>query len=290
MKTARYLHEWVNIRSIDLRPRTVESYRATIANHIVPMLGSVPLKRLTPEHIVPLLARLQATGHVRTAQLVYVILSAALRAAEDRDLIRRSPMRSIKKPSHQQAMRRYLTNAELATYTQAAFRDPNRVAWMLALLCGLRRGEICGLRWSDVDLTGNLLHIRNQRVRITGVGLRDAPPKSRAGCRSVPIPAVLLPLLQQGQQSSGYVVELQPEALDRAHRRMCITCGLPPVTPHGLRHTLASQGIRHGVHIKVLQCLLGHADFGTTANIYAHVEAEALSKAVSSLTGAIAAG
>lgn len=290
MKTAKYLEQWSNMCSINLRPRTIDSYKRTIRLHIAPFIGDIPLKRLSPEHIVPMLSRLQAAGKHRTAQLTFVILSSALSDAADQDLIKRNPMRTIRKPSHTPQMRRFLSDQELRIYTSVAFADPDRIAWMLGLLCGLRRGEISGLRWCDIDLDANVLHIRSQRVRINGVGLRDTPPKSASGVRTLPIPDILVPLLHQQKQLSGYVVNLSPEALDRRHKMLCIKCGLPGLTLHGLRHTLASQGVRNGIHIKVLQCILGHADYSTTANIYTHVSQSSLSEAASLLSASIACG
>ena len=161
-------------------------------------------------------------------------------------------------------------------------------AWLLAMLCGLRRGELAGLRWSDVDLTAGVLHIRNQRQRISGKGVIDCPPKSAAGRRDIPLPADLGRLLalvmrRQAAQAAAcgvsavYVVSytdnrpIDPHALNAALSRDLAAAGLPPINLHGLRHSMATAAVAAGVPIKVLQTLLGHASYTTTADIYAHV-------------------
>ena len=161
----------------------------------------------------------------------------------------------------------------------------------------MRRGELAGLRWSDVDQACGLLHIRNQRQRVGG-RLIDAPPKSAAGCRDLPIPPGLLPLLarQQLLQEAEAVLigvppvyvcspdgsAIAPEALNRALAADVAAAGVRPINLHGLRHSMASLAVSLGVSMRVLQGLLGHSSFAVTAGTYAHVlhkdEAEAMDK------------
>lgn len=286
MLLSEFLEQWSNTCSNNRAPRTVESYRAAIRLYILPALGRRKLKKLRRAEIEAMLAEISGSGHTRTAQNVYVVLKCALSEAVSLGLIDKHPMATIKKPSHRQQMRAYLGPEDLAAYVRAAMAHRHAVAWLLALLCGLRRGEICGLRWSDVDLERGVIHVRNQRIRAAGQ-LLDTPPKSAAGVRTLPIPEGLGPLLAQLRQPSGYVVPITPESLDREHRALCKSCGIPPVSPHGLRHTMATQAIRQGVHIKVLQSLLGHASFATTANIYAHVDAEMQRTALASVASSV---
>lgn len=271
MYVSEYLEQWSNIRSYYVRPRTLESYQSVIRLHINPAIGRKKLRKLDSGHIRAMLARISASGKTRTAEFAYTVLKTALSEAVLMGYINKSPMTNVKKPVHSPQMRAYLTHDQLHAYINAALADKYALAWMLALLCGLRRGEIVGLRWQDIDIQERVMHICNQRVQI-GTQLLDTPPKSASGDRVIPIPDELLALLMQRKDRTGYLVPLTPNGLDTAHRRLCKTCGLPPVTPHGLRHTMASQAIAAGVHIKVLQTLLGHASFTTTANIYAHVD------------------
>lgn len=174
----------------------------------------------------------------------------------------------------------------LRRFAESSQNRPFALAWQLALCCGLRRGELAGLRWSDVDQAGGLIRVRNQRQRVGGC-LIDAPPKSASGCRDIPIPPSLLPLFERQQllQSANalligaapvYVVSpdglpIAPEALNRALAADISAAGVRPINLHGLRHSMATLAVSLGVSMRVLQQLLGHADYSTTAGTYAHV-------------------
>lgn len=301
MRLSDYLDLWLTKRSASLAPRTRDCYAATIRNHIIPSIGHVDLAKLRPLHVTALLNPLQADGHGRTAQLVYAVLHAAL---NDRHMASASPsgvdiaealrngviaLDQVPRPSHTVQHYQHLQQADIPRYLDAIAADRLALAWMLALLCGLRRGEICGLRWPDVDLAAMMLHVHAQRVTLANGRTIDTGPKSASGRRDVPIPTAMLPLLAIAQQPSGYVVTNQrgapftPSGLDQAHREMVARAGLPPVTPHGLRHTMATMAVSSGVHIRVLQQLLGHANYQTTADTYAHVYDAAAAAAVDSI-------
>lgn len=287
MRISRYMSTWLAVRAPGLAPRTVDSYRQIIDQHIIPQLGNCKLRSLSPARIAPVLAAI-AAQHGRTAELVYTLLRAALADAVRDGLLDRSPMDSIRRPRHDAQMRRWLSTDELPAYVAAAQRDRLGLAWMLALCCGLRRGELCGLRWSDVDLTAMQLHVRNQRQRLEDGRIIDAPPKSSAGVRDVPIPDALRASLQIAWQPRGYVVTHEghpytPSGLDQAHRAMLVANGLPPITLHGLRHSMASAAVSGGVHVRVLQQLLGHASYTTTARVYAHVDQSAATAAIDTI-------
>ncbi len=288
MTVYQWLSDWISLRSPGLAPRTVESYRALVARHIAPAFGSVALEDLSPAAIQSLLAALCDAGHARTAQLVLVLLRAALSDALDLGVIAADPTRRVLRPRHVRADPRYWSPDEMRAFALHCNGAPWGHAWLLAMLCGLRRGELAGLRWSDVDFAANVLHIRNQRQRISGKGVIDCPPKSAAGRRDIPLPADLGRLLtlvkrRQAAQaavcgfSAVYVVSytdnrpIDPHALNAALSRDLAAAGLPPINLHGLRHSMATAAVAAGVPIKVLQTLLGHANFATTADIYAHV-------------------
>ena len=142
------------------------------------------------------------------------------------------------------------------------------------------------MRWADIDLHHQLIHIQNQRVRVKGQGLIDSKPKSESGIRDIPLPSMLAEAL-----SEAYVVNLadgllrgytcpyvlsgpkgrgeDPNRLSRAFQAHFRACGVE-TTVHGLRHTMATIGASAGVPMRILQALLGHASYTTTAKFYAH--------------------
>ena len=288
MTLAQYLSEWIALRAPSLAPRTVECYRDLLRLHIAPAVGAVPLRSLSAAAVSSLLSSLIASGRSRTAQLVFVLLRAALRSAVACELLKRSPLDRLLPPRHTRSQPRWWTPDELRTFIAANRNSPYLVAWQLALCCGLRRGELAGLRWSDVDRRQGVLHICNQRQPISGAGVIDAPPKSASSVRDIPLPAALLDLLERqlatqtalsamnDKPKPRYVVSrdgspINPHRLNHALSEDIARAGVRPINLHGLRHSMATLAMSLGVSMRVLQTLLGHSSYATTANIYTHV-------------------
>lgn len=144
MLLSDWIADWIALRSTGLAARTLESYRTLLSHHIAPALGDVPLEELRPDQVQRLLAALCADGHARTAQLVLVLLRASLRDALIAGYIAADPTARIMRPRHVRADPRWWSVEEARAF--AAFCPSCRWghAWLLALLCGLRRG---GNRW-----------------------------------------------------------------------------------------------------------------------------------------------
>ena len=286
MTLTKWVSRWIDLRAAALAPRTVESYRDLLRLHIAPTIGDRKLSHLKAKHISAFLADLMAAGHSRTAALCFVLLRASLRSAVQAGRLKASPCDAVTPPRHRRADPRWWTPDELHRFAVFAQNRPFALAWQLAFCCGLRRGELAGLRWVDVDQAAGLIHIRNQRQRVGG-RLIDAPPKSAAGRRDLPIPPGLLPLLERQQllqQASSiltgaapvYVVSpnglpIAPDRLNKELQLDVAAAGVRPINLHGLRHSMASLAVSLGVSMKVLQSILGHANYSTTANTYAHV-------------------
>ena len=272
---ASYLSDWLEIHSPGLAPSTVAGYKRSITLHIVPVCGTVPLAELSPLHILKALAPLRA----------------ALKDAMRLGLIDHNPADLVALPAHHARRLGYWGVDQMRAFLAATQGDALYPAWLLALCCGLRRGELLGLRWMDVDFGAHIVHVRNQRVRIEGVTY-DRPPKSEAGRRdlaiSPPLEEALRALRKQQRQLSPYVLTrdgqpLTADALRYAFRRACAAAGVPEIPLHGLRHSMASAAIDAGCELRVLQALLGHAHLSTTADIYVHPSAAVRSAALASV-------
>lgn len=283
MTLEQWLSQWISLRVAGLAPRTIESYHDLVRLHIAPVLGTVSVDSVSADQITALLAALCAAGHTRTAQLCYVLLRAALADAARCGRIARSPMELVLRPRHYAQQRAYLGAEDLRRLVTWCAANPGQYtrAWLLASLLGLRRGEIAGLRWVDVDISQKVIHIRNQRQRVAGQ-LLDSPPKSRAGIRDIPLPPLLLSVLRQAR-GIGYVVPVDPAQLDHQIKIDLEAADVPAVTLHGLRHSMATAAMRSGCSLRVLQTILGHASASTTANIYQHVELADKSAALDAL-------
>ena len=243
--------------------------------HIVPAIGQRKLSKLKPKHIARMLQGVIDAGHTRTAELCYVVLRAALRSAVEQRLIDWTPVAAVSRPKHIPAEGMAWTRAQTRAYCEAIIGDRHQIAWLLAVGMGLRRCEICGLRWSDIDLHARMLHVRNQRQRLDDGRMIDAAPKSRAGTRKLPIPRMIYDALRRNYQwGDGYVEPITPSGLDAAHRRLLRRLDLPYIRLHDLRHTMATNAIRNGAIMRMLAAVLGHSDPALTARVYAHVDAD----------------
>ena len=269
-----WLFDWLALRAPELKPRTLESYRYLCERHIIPALGEVPLQDLTALQISHMLAQISAAGHSRTSEMCFVLLRSALRELDQ------NPMLKVRRPAHRQISPEAWTDEQIDVYMHALRGHRHQLPLLLSLLLGLRRGEVCGLRWSDIDFREGMIHIVNQRQRLADGSLVDCSPKSISSVRSLPIPASLLPLLRSRRQIAGYVCPISPSGLDAAHRSIVRSLDLPYIPLHGLRHSMATACIRHGGDMRSLQSVLGHANYATTANRYTHPDTEMLRNAI----------
>ena len=278
MTLNQWLTDWLALRAPALKPRTVESYADLIQRYVAPAIGETPLEGLRAPEVTHFLAQICIAGKTRTAELIFVMLRAALRDLEP------SPMQRVPRPAHVQQSPPAWTDDQIVTYLRALDGHRQQLPLTLGLMLGLRRGEICGLRWEDVNLPAREVHIVNQRQRLGTGEIVDCSPKSRASVRTLPIPEALMPLLRAHRQFSGYLCTITPSGLDAAHRRLVSRLELPYIPLHGLRHTMATSCIRHGGEMRSLQQLLGHANYATTANRYTHPDPEMLRRALENAT------
>lgn len=227
----------------------------------------------------------KARKHPRAAQLQFACLSVAMKKAVQLGLLSRSPMEGTVKPVHAAARAVVLSADQLAAYIRAARAEPAYPLLLLMATCGLRRGEALGLQWRDVDLQGQRLRIHQQRLRIHH-GYRLQPLKSRASVRVLPISQPLCTELSAVcvRSFSGFVHDCTPESLRKAHLRVLAAEALPPVTLHGLRHSVATLAASQGCSMKILQGILGHSKYELTADLYAdHLSTENFAPAVEAL-------
>lgn len=279
MKLESLLQDWLKLHAVSVRPRTVESYAHLLSAYVLPAIGGIDIEALTPRDIRHLLSGIAATGHTRTSELVFVMLKCALSECDYPEI-----MLHVKRPRHVQTRPEPWTAAQMAAYAAALESHPHGLALSLGLLLGLRRGEICGLRWQDIDFDSGFLAVCNQRIRLESGEIVDGPPKSAAGVRRLPVPPPLLARLRAGRQLSGYVDAITPSGLDHAHAALVRRLGLPPIPLHGLRHSMATEALRQHADMRALQAILGHASFSTTANIYTHPDDAMLRTALASVS------
>lgn len=284
---------WLALQRI--KPRTRESYESLLRLYILPALGPLPMVNLAAEDLRAALAVPLAAGHGRTAEQVYTLLVQLCRAAVRAGHIQVSPMDAILRPYHVPTPTAWWAPEDAARFLklrQLAL-DPHLVVWVLALTCGLRRGELCGLQWQDIDHDQCTIRVTRQRITLADGRTIIAPPKSRSSARTLAISADLATWLADQRPASGGFVAVSsitgapitPSGLDSAWRRAVRNSGLPPITLHGCRHTCGAAAVRAGVAMRVLQDIMGHSAETVTAQIYAHVDTRAQRAALDRIAG-----
>lgn len=271
-----WIQSWIERRSIRLRQSTISGYKGSLCRYITPsVVGSMALDEIAPEDLIVLLSPIVAKGYTRQAQLVQILVGAALKDAARRQIIRWNPMDCVDKIQHKSRMTPWLTPDQSVQLLRCAREngDPQYIAWQLGICCGLRRGEILGAKLTDVDHATGVLHVRRQLIRVDG-RILETPPKTLTSIRDVPLPAALADQLRflRGPR----IVDATADGLQYALDAACKRAEVPRITIHGLRHSMAAVAATEGVPIKILQEIMGHAQYTTTADVYAHVDRAAV--------------
>jgi integrase len=293
MKLGEYLDRWLSdsVKGT-VRASTYERHEAIIRLHIKPSLGRVGLKKLTPAHVRGLIGeKLNAGLAPATVRKIHSTLHKALSQAVSDGMVPRNAA-DVKAPRPTPEEMRPLSKAEARAFLEAARETGDRfeALYVLAIATGLRRGELLGLRWDDVDLKRGTLRVGRALVREGG---RHAlgETKTRRGRRQINLTPRTVNALKTHRKNqleekirrtglyqdhglvfaSGVGTPLNPENLvKRSFKPLLKKAGLPEIRFHDLRHTCATLLLGRGVHQKFVQELLGHATIAMTLDTYSH--------------------
>jgi integrase len=296
--TGQYLATWhADIsRGGSIRPTTAKAYDVAIRVHIVPRLGRVPLRLLSRSLIKEMYADLQIRGRARppagglspkAIHNIHLTFHRALDDAVEDGLIPTNPSNRAHRMGHSLPTVRCWSPSELHRFLVAVEGEPDYPLWRLAANTGMRRGELLGLRWSDLDLDRGQVSVQRQLVR-NGDSVEFGHPKTAAGRRTVCIDSATAEVLaahrrQQSEgrrQSEGFTQLVfcradgqprDPDAVTHQFIERAIRAGLPRIRLHDLRHTHASIALQAEINPKVVQERLGHASVKVTLDTYTHV-------------------
>ncbi len=299
MTLAEYLEYWLeNYAQTKVSPKTFESYAEFIRLYIIPKLGQHKLAKLQVAHIQSYYTQMLTSGRLKragglSAQSVlhqHRILRQALQQAVKWQFLGRNPADAVVAPRPDHREMRALTDRETAQLLKAAEGTRLYMPILLAITTGLRRGELLGLRWADMDLSTGVLSVRQSLGR-TRSGMAFKPPKTAKSRRTVTLPAFVIEALERhravqneerrllgGAYQDQDLVAAEPDgqpqspgALSRAFSKLIIAKRLPQVRFHDLRHSHATQLLKQGVHPKIVSERLGHSTIGLTLDTYSHV-------------------
>ena len=289
---ADWLESWMeNIVRPTRAETTVYGYQKIIDNHLIPALGDIPLLKLTPMDIQQYYIQVQQTANLsnNTLRRHHDLLSSSLRSAVRQDKLLVSPMDRVEPPRAKQKEASYYRPDELKRLYALIEGHPLELCTKLAGSLGMRREEICGLKWECIDYQRQLLFIREARTAF-GATIVQKETKTRSSVRTLFLSEDMLRLLQteqtrqkelyrsgQLQTPSEFVVldhkglPYSPNALSLAFTRFVKKNGLPRVTLHGLRHSFATVASFQGVPLFDIGKALGHSTPATTGRIYTHL-------------------
>ncbi|WP_086798528.1 tyrosine-type recombinase/integrase [Streptomyces caniscabiei] len=299
-KLSDWLPYWLdNVIKPRRKLSTYDKYESHVRLYLVPLLGSKRLESLAVADVRRFLVRLEKETTAATAKESHRVLRSALSSACREELIARNVAKLVEPPRTDNRELKPWSLDETLDFLAASRKDPLYAAFVLAIGMGLRRGEIIGLRWSDLDLENRVLYVRQQTQRRRGV-LYDDDPKSRRR-RVVPLPALCVAPLRwhrmrqsaarakAGEQwhESGYVFttrtgrQVEPRNVYRSFTRVAESAGLRVIRLHDARHGTATLLTAAGVAPRVVMEILGHSQISITMDVYTHVVQDTQREAMS---------
>ena len=287
-----YLLDWHAGYAIpNTRPRTADRYMTDIRNHLIPLLGDIPVTKLTSAHIQTAEGKMLAKGLSNRSVLhAHRVLGQALKHAVEKGHIWRNPcdmVRAPKIPSKSVEVPEPETVKSILEKTKDTLLYP---AFYLLAFTGARRGEISALRWSDIDFQGRTISINRSAASVKGKGVVMSPPKTESGKRNIAIDEFTVDVLRRHSgtqlirnlenniqaEQAGYLFTdalgrpIDPYILTDTWRKLISKMNVPKVRLHDLRHFHASFLLRSNTHPKVVQERLGHSSISVTLDTYSH--------------------
>jgi len=294
---AQFLERWLAHIKTQVTPRTYGGYAERVRNNIIPALGATRLIKLLPEQISEAYSKALTSGRCdgkgglspQTVKHIHVVLKQALAQARVWRAISHNPADLVKPPKLARGEMQTVNTDQTAAMIEAARGTPIFIPILLGVLCGMRRGEICALRWRSIDLDAGQLSVVASTEQGRG-GMREKEPKSGKG-RLIALPPMLVAELRRHRmQQAEWLLRLGvrltddhyvclredgesvwPSSLTRAFRTFMRRHKLPQIRFHDLRHSHATHLLAANVHPKIAQERLGHSNVSITLNTYSHV-------------------
>ena len=292
--------DWLLTIQTQIKPSTFESYRRNMRHHVLPTLGGRSIRAVRPNQLNALYAELLANGRrngsgglsPKTVRYIHTIVHKALADAADAGLVAANPAERAKPPRPRASVPaelRFWTPEELRSFLDRVCGHRFEAGWHVSAMTGMRRGEVLGLRWADVDLDAARIHVRQTLVSVAYELVVSTPKNHRARVIDLD-PGTVEQLRRHRNQQADERAEwgvnyrdtdlvfckengepLHPQSYSQAFERIVAKPDLPKIRLHDLRHTHATIALRAGVPTKVISERLGHESPAFTLKQYAHV-------------------
>ena len=309
-KTGKYtvtqwMNEWYeNVAKIKVRASSHQTYRGYIDNHITPNIGKLPLEKLTTMDLQKFYRKLMTKGRVerieatnqpkglsaKTVRNINQVISSAMDFAVAQRIVSVNPCKAVALPKVEHKEMQTIPAEQLQAFLTEAKASGVYEMYYIELATGLRRGELLGLKWSDIDWKNGIIKVKRQIARVDGKVI-EAPLKTKNSYRTVTIsPQAMEVLKQQKAKTKDEFVfpslnggPISPDSVNNMLKRVLERAGIPKVRFHDLRHTFATVALQNGVDIKTVSGMLGHFSAGFTLDTYAHVTTAAQKEAAQTI-------
>ncbi len=284
------VNRWLPSRRASLKPSTFDTYERAVRLHVIPAIGHVRLQNIGPEHLDALYADMLAAGAARkSVRNVHAILHKALRDAMRKDLVIRNVADAADAPRQPRPGENEMKTwtAEQVKEFFAAIKDHRlAAAYTLAAATGMRRGEVLGLRWGDLELATRRLVVAHTILSVN-YKITEGTPKTVRGRRSMVLDDETVKLLTEYRKLHPPTEHrtalgrdlvfarddgrpIHPDYFSQTFERTVKKLHLPRIRLHDLRHTNATLGLAAGIPVKVISERLGHATTSFTQDVYMH--------------------
>lgn len=296
----QYLDHWVKTYvEPNLSPTTIVGYQVNIERHIKPYIGHIRLKELKPQHISSLYEKLLAEGRTdgkgglsaKSIRYVHRNLKQALQNAVNLKIISYNPAASVTLPRVKKFRSEVYDENELIKLLTAVQGTDMEVPVTIDVVLGIRRGELLALKWSDVDLEGKKIQIKNNLISTTSTGIVIRDTKTESSRRTITIPEFIVNFLKKHFQEQQKIRDALggsyneqnliccningkpycPKYFSNKFRKFLAKKGLKRIRLHDLRHSNATLMLLYGVPAKIAAQRLGHSSVSVTLDIYSHV-------------------
>ncbi|MEZ7892705.1 MAG: tyrosine-type recombinase/integrase [Candidatus Wallbacteria bacterium] len=285
-----------------LAPKTLADYKQQLKDRIIPKLGNLKLDQITPLHLMKYYNYLRSenirldgkSGKLseKTVQKNHMLISSILQKAVNWQMLASNPSRRVEKPKPVKKRVICYNEAQTKILFEKIKDEPLKyqLAIFIAVLCGIRLGELLGLEWKDINFERKTLMIQRASQYVNNIGIITKMPKNESSIRKISISLLLTDMFQKYKEAQADEIAkvgslwnatdrlftqwngkpMHPSAITHWFERFLKRNELPVINFHALRHTSATLLIAKGVHPKTISSRLGHANISTTMDIYGH--------------------